>query len=78
MVGVSGPAVFKWEAGKSEPDIAALAKMADIFGVSVDYLLGRDAKETETPLPDDIAAHTESDMSPEMKAEIEKIERMVY
>ncbi|HBM99787.1 MAG TPA: hypothetical protein DD384_00870, partial [Firmicutes bacterium] len=32
-----------WEIGKWEPDNKMLAKMADMFGVSVDYLLGRDA-----------------------------------
>lgn len=32
-----------WEIGKWEPDNTMLTKMADMFGVSVDYLLGRDA-----------------------------------
>lgn len=36
-----------WETEKWEPDSNALSKLADIFGVSVDYLLGRD----ETPIP---------------------------
>ncbi len=31
-----------WEIGKWEPDSRALAKMADYFGVTVDYILGRD------------------------------------
>lgn len=32
--------VSSWERGKSEPDFEALRKMAKIFGVSVDYILG--------------------------------------
>ena len=31
-----------WEQGKFQPDNAMLEKIADFFGVSVDYLLGRD------------------------------------
>lgn len=30
-----------WEQGKYEPDNKSLAKLADYFGVSVDYLLGK-------------------------------------
>lgn len=38
-----------WEAGKWKPDTEAVAQMADIFGVSVDYLLGRDDTAPRTP-----------------------------
>ena len=31
-----------WETEKRQPDIATLCKLADFFGVSVDYLLGRE------------------------------------
>lgn len=41
MMGVSGPAVSKWETGKAEPDISAILKMCELFDVSADYLLGR-------------------------------------
>ena len=30
-----------WEAGKVEPDLCSLWRIADFFDVSVDYLLGR-------------------------------------
>ncbi len=33
-----------WECGKWEPDNKTLIKLADFFGVSVDYLLGRENK----------------------------------
>lgn len=32
-----------WEQGKFEPDGDTLGKIADYFGVTVDYLLGREA-----------------------------------
>ena len=42
MLGVSAAAVSKWERGNAYPDITLLPKIAEIFGVSVDYLMGYD------------------------------------
>ena len=39
---VSNGAVAMWETNKRQPDNDTLSKLADFFGVSVDYLLGRD------------------------------------
>lgn len=36
---VSRQAISKWESGKGTPDIMNLKNMANLFGVSVDYLL---------------------------------------
>lgn len=44
---ISPQAVSKWENGNSEPDISTLNQLADILGVSVDQLLGRENKETK-------------------------------
>lgn len=41
IVGVERSAICQWEKGGRQPDIQALWKMADYFGVSVDYLIGR-------------------------------------
>ncbi len=46
LVGVSRAAVGKWEAGKSEPDIETLARLADHYHVSLDYLVGRSDERT--------------------------------
>lgn len=35
-------AVSKWERGESVPDVAVLRDIADLFGVTVDYLLRQD------------------------------------
>lgn len=40
MLDVSQQAVFKYEKTSNEPDISTLIKIADIFGVTVDYLIG--------------------------------------
>lgn len=39
---VSQSAIASWEAGTREPKFDTMQKLADFFGVSVDYLLGRE------------------------------------
>ncbi len=41
-LGVSPQSVSKWENGLTYPDISLLPSIADFYGVSVDYLLGKD------------------------------------
>lgn len=36
--------VSSWESDRTEPDFESLRKMAEIFGVSVDYILGGENK----------------------------------
>ena len=40
-VGVERSAVAKWESGKNLPQAARLVALAEIFGCSVDEILGR-------------------------------------
>lgn len=44
-------AVSKWERGESVPDVAVLRDIADLFGVTVDYLLRRDHTEAAEAMP---------------------------
>lgn len=44
LVGVGRTTVTMWENGSNEPDNATLVKLAEIFGVSIDYLLGKTAQ----------------------------------
>lgn len=37
--------ISKWELGAIEPNIADLQKLADFFGCTVDYLIGREAED---------------------------------
>ena len=39
--GISQSAIAKWELGKTEPTASAITTLADFFGESTDYLLGR-------------------------------------
>ena len=46
----SDKAVSKWERGESIPDVAVLKQIADLFSVTVDYLLSSDhGKQKEQP-----------------------------
>ena len=49
-MGVTAQAVSKWENNQSCPDIGALPKLAEIFGISTDELLGIEKKEM-SPAP---------------------------
>lgn len=40
-MGVTQAAVSHWDAGKKVPGTETLCKLADLYGVTVDYLLGR-------------------------------------
>lgn len=56
--------IAKYESGERSPEMETLQKLADIFDVSVDYLLGR----TENP------AIIGSDSFPEAKKEQEEVD----
>ncbi|MGN0744950.1 MAG: helix-turn-helix domain-containing protein [Christensenellales bacterium] len=40
-LGIAQSSYIRYENGKSEPTLENLVKLADLFDVSVDYLLGR-------------------------------------
>lgn len=40
-LGIAAPSVANWESGKTYPSHENLVRLADLYGVSVDYLLGR-------------------------------------
>ena len=41
LINESQSAIARWEMGKTEPTASAIIKLADVFGVCADYLLGR-------------------------------------
>lgn len=47
IIGVSAQSVSKWENGTNMPDILLLPIIADIFGVSMDFLFGREKENGE-------------------------------
>ena len=53
-LGISFQAVSSWERGNAMPDIAKLPDIADILGVSVDYLLGGESKVADGVINGDL------------------------
>lgn len=40
-LGVAAPSVANWERGKTNPTHENMVRLADLYGVTVDYLIGR-------------------------------------
>ena len=51
MLGIDRTTYAKYETGDSEPNFETLKKIAEIFNVTTDYLLGR-TEQKEAPIPD--------------------------
>lgn len=47
-LGISQQAVGLWETGKTMPDYPAMIQLADLFHVSIDYLLGHEVAQPES------------------------------
>lgn len=51
-LGVTAQAVSKWENDQSSPDISMLPKLSEIFGITIDELLGVEKKQLiDAPVP---------------------------
>lgn len=53
-LGISQPTLSAWEGERKSPSIEGLEKMADLYGVSTDYLLGRSEQgggDPSVPIP---------------------------
>ena len=50
VVGMSQATVASWENGTRKPDVETVSYLADYFGVTVDYLMGRDEPTTAQPV----------------------------
>ena len=57
-LGVSRQAVSKWESAGTVPDLQKVIQLADIFGVSIDYLLKDDIVLSETEVSLNTTAHS--------------------
>lgn len=53
-LGLTRSAYSQYELNTRSPDQETLKKMADYFNQSIDYLLGRDTKESENTLPEEV------------------------
>lgn len=70
ILGVTDAAIGMWENARREPDVEHIKKMAAIFGVTTDYLIGqadtRDLPQTVAPyLADGL-----KELTPEARKEV--------
>ena len=59
-IGYSDKSVSKWERGDGVPDIVCLKNIADLFGVSVDYLLESEHSTSPAAAAQDCSTQTET------------------
>lgn len=56
-LGVSQPTLSAWESGRKSPSLNSLLQMAELYGVTTDYLLGKDLQtplNPTEPIPNDM------------------------
>lgn len=53
-IGVSQAAASQWDTGKKFPSSETLCKLADLYGVSIDYLVGRESADPGVPVKADV------------------------
>ena len=54
IIGVSRQAISKWESGMANPDIEKLIKLSELYGCSIDYIVGNDNKIDENGTNDEL------------------------
>ena len=60
--GISTGSLSDWKKGRSSPKADKLQKIADYFGVTVDYLLGNEQKEKPAAKSDGLTEKDERDI----------------
>lgn len=74
LLGIDRTTYAKYESGASEPNYETLLKLAEIFGVSTDYILGRDEKKpapiSESELDAELIERL-CNLTPEEKAKVD-------
>lgn len=76
LFNVHQTAVIQWETGKTTPDKETLIKIADYFGVSIDYLLGNTEQKEKASIPKDEREITLDDFTFAMQNETKDLTDM--
>jgi transcriptional regulator with XRE-family HTH domain len=71
QIGLTQQAIARWEKGETEPDSDMLNKLANIFDVSVDFLLGRTDERQNNNI-----SNTENDWPPEAKVLFREVKKL--
>ena len=76
LFNVHQTAVSQWETGKTTPDKETLIKIANYFGVSIDYLLGNTEQKEKASIPKDEREITLDDFTFAMQNETKDLTDM--
>ena len=81
MIGVAQNTLSYWEQGTYDVDTESLQKIADYFGVSVDYILCRDSTSVTQKVSDEDIMFAlfegDKDITPEMYEEVKQFAKFV-
>lgn len=72
---IDDTSISKYENEKAMPENELLQRIADFFGVSVDYLLGRDENPNTTSSPETLSKKEKLDIEKEALQMIENIDK---
>ena len=84
ILGVKPPQISKWESGAGSPSRENCIKLAKLYNVSVDYLLGVDEEESDPwPWPEDdeqmqLFGRALRKMSPEKRDKIIQMSKVMF
>ena len=76
-IGVAAPTVSQWESGIANPTNKNLVKLAQLYGVSTDYLLSQETKKEPAPRINPKAQVLIEKLSTMTPEEIQTLERTV-
>lgn len=77
MLGVSRTTYTQYETGRSEPDLATIIKLAQFFGVSVDYLLGLTDIRNYDDVLAKLACYESEEWTEEEQKEIDRFKEFI-
>jgi transcriptional regulator with XRE-family HTH domain len=78
LLGVTDAAIGMWENGRRKPDAEDIKRMANIFGVTTDYLLGQESPQKQV-IPTIAAKMPEGwdELTPEAQKDVEEFIKFV-
>lgn len=76
VLGVAQNTICNWEMGNRQPDNDSLIKMADLFGVSTDFILGRDTDDISEEMV--ILNRAAKKMTPEQRKKLLDVAKRIF
>jgi transcriptional regulator with XRE-family HTH domain len=72
LLDVSQASVSRWLTGERTPEAASLVRLAEVFGRSVDWFVGRGGREAGLLVSEAVVPYAEQSV---LRAEVERLER---